>query len=200
MVNVTNINHAEITIPALFIVGFVILISLVGVNEFTQAFTVVELSKNVDMFIENSFVTLGFVSIFLYELIPSAFRLLGTTGFFIGLVEEGIHPLSLIILASLGRLLGWYILYLIGKLVYRVFKGKERDLAGADHFLHKYRLIVFFLVPFLGALGDLVVVIAGHQRIGFIRMLPFLLFGNIVRYTIWLYITLGQLNLSDSLN
>lgn len=197
MFDVRNINHAEITIPALFIVGFVILILIVGVNEFTQAFTIVEFSKTVDKFIENSFVKLGFVSIFLYELIPSVFRLIGTTGFFIGLVKEGIHPIALIILASLGRLLGWYILYLVGKLVYRVFKGKERDLAGADHFLHKYRLIVFFLVPFLGALGDLVVVLAGHQRIGFIRMLPFLLFGNIVRYTIWLYVTLGQMSLFE---
>lgn len=195
MVDVRNINHAEITIPALFIVGFLILIAIVGINEFTQAFTITEIAKTADMFVENSFVTLGIFSIFLYEIIPSAFRLLGTTGFFIGLINEGIHPMLLIILASIGRLLGWYILYLIGKLVYRVFKGKERDLAGADHFLHKYRLIVFFLVPFLGALGDLVVVIAGHQRIGFARMLPFLLFGNIIRYTIWLYITLGQLNL-----
>jgi membrane protein YqaA with SNARE-associated domain len=197
MVDVRNINHAEITVPALFVVGFVFLILVVGVNEFTQAFTITEVAKTADMFIENSFVKLGIFSIFLYELIPSAFRLLGTTGFFIGLINEGIHPMLLIVLASLGRLLGWYILYLIGKLVYRVFKGKERDLAGADHFLHKYRLIVFFLVPFLGALGDLVVVIAGHQRIGFIRMLPFLLFGNIIRYSIWLYITLGQLNLFE---
>ncbi len=197
MVDVRNINHAEITVPALFVVGFIILISVVGINEFTQAFTLTEFAKTADMFIEDSFVTLGIFSIFLYELIPSAFRLLGTTGFFIGLIDEGIHPMILIILASAGRLLGWYILYLIGKLVYRVFKGKERDLASADHFLHKYRLIVFFLVPFLGALGDLVVVIAGHQRIGFARILPFLFFANIIRYTIWLYITLGQLNLFE---
>lgn len=188
-------NHKKITIPLLFIGLFLVLGMIVGFDDIQQVFTWGEIAKTVDKSFEDSFVMLGFVAIFIYELVPTVFRLLGTTGFFVGLLQEGINPLFLVLFASIGRLFGWYLLYLLGRFIFRLFKGKSRELADAEHFLHKYRLIVFFLVPFFGFAGDLIVVLAGHQRLGFIKILPFLLLANIIRYAIWLYVTIGQIEL-----
>jgi membrane protein YqaA with SNARE-associated domain len=187
-------THKEVTIPILFVIGFLILFGVAGYNDIQQAFTVSTIASVADKFFSDAFVMVGILAIFFYELIPTAFRLLGTTGFFIGLLQEGFNPFVLILIAVAGRIVGWFILYLLGRFIYRIFKGKHRTLSDAGHFLHKYRLIVFFTVPFLGALGDLVMIIAGHQRIGFIRILPFLFLSVIVRYSIWLYITIGQMN------
>ena len=188
-------NHKKITIPLLFIALFLVLGMVAGFDDIQQAFTWSEIANVVDKSIEDWYVMLGFIAIFLYELVPTVFRLLGTTGFFVGLLQEGINPMFLVIISSIGRLVGWYLLYLLGRFIFRLFKGKNRDLAEAEHVLHKYRLIVFFLVPFFGFAGDLVVVLAGHQRLGFIKIAPFLFISNVIRYAIWLYITIGQINL-----
>lgn len=188
-------THKQVTIPFLFLIGFLLLAGITGFNDIQQAFTLSSIANVLDKMFEDAFVLIGILAIFLYELVPTAFRLLGTTGFFIGLLDEGFNPFVLILIASIGRLVGYYLLYIVGRLVFRVFKGKHKSLASAEHFLHKYRLIVFFTVPFLGALGDLVVVIAGHQRIGFIKIAPFLFLSVIIRYSIWLYITIGQIDL-----
>jgi len=187
-------DHKEVTIPSIFIIGFVILLFIVGVNDIQQTLTVDSIANVADRFFSDAFVMIGVLAIFFYEFVPTAFRLLGTTGFFIGLLQEGFNPFMLILIAVAGRIVGWYLLYLLGRFIFRIFKGKHRALADAGHFLHKYRLIVFFTVPFLGALGDLVMIIAGHQRIGFARIVPFLFLSVIVRYSIWLYITIGQMN------
>jgi len=187
--------HKEITIPVIFILGFLLIIGIAGVNDIQQALTFTSFAEVTDKFFSDAFVMFGILAIFFYELIPTAFRILGTTGFFIGLLQEGFNPMVLILIAIAGRIAGWYILYLLGRFIYRIFKGQHKALADAGHFLHKYRLIVFFTVPFLGALGDLVMIIAGHQRIGFIRIVPFLALSVLLRYSIWLYITIGQINL-----
>jgi len=186
--------HKEVSIPILFVIGFLILFTVVGFNDIQQAFTVTTIASVADKFFSDAFVMVGILAIFFYEIIPTAFRLLGTTGFFIGLLQQGFNPFVLILIAVSGRIVGWLLLYLLGRFIFRIFKGKHRSLADAGHFLHKYRLIVFFTVPFLGALGDLVMIIAGHQRIGFVRIVPFLFLSVIIRYSIWLYITIGQIN------
>lgn len=188
-------DHKRVTIPSLFAIGFLLLLFVVGINDVQSAFTVGTVAQVADKFFNDAYVMFGVLSIFLYELIPSAFRLLGTTGFFIGLLDEGFNPFTLVLIAGAGRVIGWGILYLLGRLVYRIFKGQHKSLADAGHFLVKYRLIVFFTVPFLGALGDLVMVVAGHQRVGFMKIVPFLAMSVIIRYSIWLYVTIGQIEL-----
>ncbi len=188
-------NHKQVTIPLIFVLGFLLILSVAGFNDVQQTFTATEVATVADKFFSDSFIMIGTLAIFLYEMIPTAFRLLGTTGFFIGLLNQGFNPFTLVLIAVLGRLVGWYILYLVGRFIFRIFKGEHRSLSDAGHFLHKYRLIVFFTVPFLGALGDLVMIIAGHQRIGFARIAPFLLLSVIIRYSIWLYVTIGQIEL-----
>jgi len=187
--------HKTVTVPLLFLIGFLILLSIAGFNDIQQAFTVTEIATSFDKAFADAFVMFGILAIFAYEFVPTVFRLLGTTGFFIGLLQQGFNPFVLILIASIGRLGGWFVLYILGRFIFRIFKGQSKDLASADHFLHKYRLIIFFTIPFLGVLGDLIIVIAGHQRLGFARIAPFLFMANIIRYSIWLYVTIGQIEL-----
>lgn len=185
--------HKEITIPILFILGFLGIIGIAGFQDVQNAFSINTISDTTDKFFENVYVKIGFVSIFLYELIPSVFRILSTTGFFIGLLNEGINPFLLVLVSTIGRIFGFYILYMLGRLLYRIFKNKDREMADADHLLHKHRLTIFFITPFLGVLGDIVVVVAGHERLGFLKILPFLILSSILKNAIWLYATIGQI-------
>lgn len=186
-------QHKTVTIPLLFVLSFLGIVIVAGTEELEQTFTIRTVADTTDKFFESVYVKIGFLSIFLYELVPSVFRLLSTTGFYIGLLNEGINPMVLIILTSVGRIFGFYLLYVLGRFLFRIFKKKNREIADADHILHKYKLIVFFLVPFFGALGDIVMIVAGHQRIGFLKVIPLLFLANVLRTAIWLYVTIAQI-------
>jgi len=186
-------QHKTVTIPLLVVLSFIAIVVVAGTEELEQTFTITTVADTTEKFFENVYVKIGFVSIFLYELVPSVFRLLSTTGFYIGLLNQGINPMALIIITSIGRVIGLYLLYLLGRFLYRIFKKKNRELADADHLLHKYKIIIFFLIPFFGVLGDLVMVVAGHQRIGFVKVIPLLFLSNVLRTAIWLYVTIAQI-------
>ena len=134
-----------------------------------------------------------------YELIPFTFRFITDSGFFVGLLQAQISPIVLLLLVVLGKLTGYYILYIIGRGVSRILRGKNKELAGAEHILHKYKFFVFLAVPFLGSVGDIIVLIAGHERLGFARIAPLLFISSIVRTSIWLFPFMAQLKLPDLL-
>src|SRR3990172_1900646 len=181
-------QHKTITIPLLFVLSFIAIVVVAGTEELEQTFTMATVARTTEKFFENVYVKIGFLSIFLYELVPSVFRLLSTTGFYIGLLNEGINPMVLIILTSVGRIVGFYLLYILGRFLYRIFKKKTKEMADANHILHKYKIIIFFLLPFFGVVGDAVMIVAGHQRIGFLKVVPLLFLSNVLRTAIWLYV------------
>lgn len=188
-------THKEITIPLALIGLFTIFVATVG-SEFAQELLDFnQIRDDTQILVEDAVNIFGTLAIFVYGFVPSALKIIGTTGFFIALFQDGVNPFILIGLGAVGETIGSGIMYLIGRFIFRIFKGKSKDLAGAEHFLVKYRLIVFYIVPFAGSLGDIAVILAGHQRIGFLRIFPFIFIGNFVRYGIWFLITIGQLNL-----
>jgi len=192
-------NHKRITIP-LVLAGFLILlIVLTGVNSVEKILSPDIFVETSDKFLNDTFVRLGLLVIFFYELIPFTFRFITDSGFFAGLIQEGVNPISLIIITALGKLAGYYILYMIGRGISRILRGKDKELAGAEHILHKYKFFVFVAVPFLGSLGDLVVLIAGHERIGFLKIAPLLFISSILRISIWIFPFMAQLNLVNIL-
>lgn len=188
-------KHKEFTIPIILIVLFTIFVFGVGQDYIKELLDFTLIAQDTEILLEDAVNTLGTLSIFLYGLVPSIFKIIGTTGFFIALFQDGVNPFILIGLGAIGETLGSSVMYILGRYIFRLFKGRTRDLAPAEHFLVKYRLIVFYLIPFAGSLGDVAMILAGHQRIGLLKILPFVLLGNIVRYGIWFMVTIGQLNL-----
>jgi len=188
-------KHKEFTIPIILIVLFTIFVFGVGQDYIKELLDFTLIAQDTEILLEDAVNTLGTLSIFLYGFVPSIFKIIGTTGFFIALFQDGVNPFILIGLGAIGETLGSSVMYILGRYIFRLFKGRTRDLAPAEHFLVKYRLIVFYLIPFAGSLGDVAMILAGHQRIGLLKILPFVLLGNFVRYGIWFMVTIGQLNL-----
>ena len=191
-------THKEITLPILIVLSVMAIYIVAGAKDLEEIIQLGTFTTTTEKYFESVYVKIGFISIFLYELVPTLFRLLSTTGFYIGLLNEGINPMVLVIVSSIGRIFGFYLLYLLGRFLYRIFKKKNRELADADHMLHKYSMIVFFLVPYLGVLGDIIVIVAGHQRIGFIKMIPILLLSTVSRTAIWIYVTIAQIQVVNA--
>ena len=143
------------------------------------------------------FESLGIFFIFIFTIIPSA-KSIPVEIFSFPLLQSGVSPVLLILMAWLGAITGDYILYLAGRGLFHVFKRKSKELASADHLLHKYRYI-FLATPYLGLIGDTVVFVAGVERIGFKKILPFIVIGHLSRFTIGMLALLGVVQLPEFL-
>jgi len=141
------------------------------------------------------FATFGTFFVFLWTLIPSA-KTIPVEILSLPLIQAGVSPIVLIIMASLGAIAGDYILYLAGRGVFHVIKRKSKELAKADHLLHKYRFI-FLITPFIGLIGDTIVFVAGLERIGFRRILPYIVIGHFIRFIIGMLALIGLIQLPD---
>lgn len=144
------------------------------------------------------FEPLGVFFIFIWSVIPSA-KTIPVEIFIFALLEAGASPIVLVIIASVGAITGDFVLYLLGRGVFRAVKRRKKDMARADHLLRKYRLPIFFVTPFFGLIGDTVVFVAGLERIGFKKMLPFLAVGQFSRFTIGMLAILGIIQLPEFL-
>ena len=147
------------------------------------------------MLFDDGFAQFGLLAAFVYGFLPVTLMKLGITGIVVRVLDMGISPLFLVLFFALGRLIGQGILYAIGRFVYRILKGKDRELATADHFLHKYKFLIYLVTPLLGSIGDLIMLVSGHQRIGFMRIAPILYVGNVISTAIWIYWTVATINL-----
>lgn len=193
------ISHKRITIPLVIAGLFILLLMFAGLDIVEDILSPNIIGVTGDKFLNDNFSRLGILVIFFYELIPFTFRFITNSGFFVGLLDSGISPIAILLITALGKLVGYYILYMIGRGVSRVLSGKNKQLAGAEHILHKYKYLIFTVLPFLGSLGDLVMLIAGHERIGFLKIAPLLFISSIARIAIWLFPFMAQLQLPELL-
>lgn len=138
----------------------------------------------------------GIIILFLWTIIPSVKSLLPEF-FSFALLMAGKTPIQLVIVSALGATVGDYVLYLLGRGSFRLFKGKNKEIAEADHLFQRYKLPIFLATPFLSVIGDIIVFTAGVERIGFIRIVPFLLTGQFIRMTLGMLALLGIITLPD---
>ena len=134
----------------------------------------------------DAFVRFGTIVVFLYQLLPQVFMLIGVTPIVVRLLDAGVAPISLLFILVIAKLFGQYILYMAGRFLSKFALKNKSKMKSADHLMHKYRTLIFILPPFLGFVGDAILFVAGHQRIGFVRIVPLLLLGNFLRIGIWI--------------
>ena len=115
---------------------------------------------------------------FIYGIIPNTFQLLSISGITVRLLQTGFSPVILGFVIAVGSLLGQLLLYGIGLFFYKYVRKKNKS-ADANHFLHKYHYLVFLIPSWTGSLGDLIMLIAGHERINLLKSLPFLFASNL---------------------
>ena len=88
---------------------------------------------------QDAFTQYGLLLSFLYELFPAIFRVFGTTIIISELIDTGIHPLILVFILAVGKLVGQYLMYILGRFLYQIFKKRKKDLAGAENIMHRHR-------------------------------------------------------------
>lgn len=194
-----KLQHRKEIHFALVSIVFIIVI-FIGMK-FNEAVTLSDfiginnLQETVFLFFEDGFARFGILTVFLYGFLPITLMKLSMTGIIVRVLDLGASPLFLVLFLSLGRLVGQAILYSVGRFVYRIFKGKDRELATTDHFLHEYKYVVYLVSPLLGSVEDLVMLVSGHERIGFLKIAPLLYVGNVISTSIWIYWTVTAINL-----
>ncbi len=142
------------------------------------------------------FESFGSFFVFIWSVIPSA-KSIPVEIFILALLQTGVSPIILVIVASFGALTGDYVLYLLGRGIIHAIRRKPKELARADHLLHKYRHPIFLATPFLGIIGDTIVFVAGVERVGFRKIIPFLIIGQFGRFTIGMFALLGIIQLPE---
>jgi len=140
----------------------------------------------------------GVAILFLWTIIPSVKSIVPEV-FALPLLLSGVSPAILVLVAGLGATLGDFIIHLFGRGSYRLFKGKFKEKARADHLLHKYSLPIFFATPFLGIVGDIVIFVAGIEHISFRRIFPYLLIGQFLRMSLGMIAIMGLIMLPEFL-
>ena len=196
-----KIHHKKEVQIAIVASIFVIIIILgMGFNDVISLSNFIGLDnfqESVQVLFEEGFAQFGIMAAFFYGFLPVTLMKLGITGIVVRVLDLGISPLFLVLFFALGRLIGQGILYAIGRFVYRLLKGKDRELAVADHFLHKYKFLIYLLTPLLGSIGDLIMLVSGHQRIGFMKIAPVLYVGNVLSTALWIYWTVSTISLPE---
>ena len=136
-----------------------------------------------------------------YDMLPTVAQQFSIGAITVQLMQSGFDPLTLGIIATFALLAGQIVLYGLGMILKKFHRGSKKggfgDIAGKNHYLHKYHFLVYLIVPFVGILGDAVMIFSGHQRIRLIKIIPFLLIGDAISTTRWLVPYMFQLELGS---
>lgn len=158
-----------------------------------------EFLTSFEILLNSAFAQIGATILFFYGFVPQTLQQVSVTGFIIKLLEAGFSPIVIVLLGAVGKLGGQFLLFTLGKYSYRLFKKRKKQIASAEHIMHKYRSIVFFAPAWLGALGDIIMVLAGHQHTEFKKIAPYLMIGNTSKLGFGMIVLLGELQVPEFL-
>jgi membrane protein YqaA with SNARE-associated domain len=162
--------------------------------QFIQEITNVELDLIIP---DDNFIRFALAVQFGYDMLPTLAQQFTISAITVQLLMTGFSPLIIAVLSAIGLLSGQMILYVVGMFVRKVHKGSFGDIAGHNHFLHKYHFLVYFSIPFVGILGDAGMVYSGHQRINPLKIIPFLFVADLASTCRWLLPTLAELEITE---
>ncbi len=131
-----------------------------------------------------------------YDMLPTIAQQFSLGAIHTELLQSGFNPTVFVVLTAFALLGGQLILYLVGMFIRKVHKGSIGNIAGKNHFLHKYHFLVYLIIPFVGIIGDLAMIYSGHQRINPIKIIPFLIIGDLVSSARYIYPAVAQLEIS----
>ena len=148
---------------------------------------------------DDNFTRFALAVTFAYDMLPTIAQQFSISAITVQLLMTGFSPIILAVISAIGLLAGQMILYLVGMFVKKVHKGSFGNIAGHNHFLHKYHFLIYFSIPFVGILGDFAMVYSGHQRINPIRIIPFLFLADLASTARWIIPTVAELEIADAI-
>ena len=148
---------------------------------------------------DDNFTRFALAVTFAYDMLPTIAQQFSISAITVQLLMTGFSPIILAVISAIGLLAGQMILYLVGMFVKKVHKGSFGNIAGHNHFLHKYHFLIYFSIPFVGILGDFAMIYSGHQRISPIRIIPFLFLADLASTARWIIPTVAELEIADAI-
>jgi len=149
------------------------------------------------MIADDDFIEQALLIEFAWELLPQTAQVLGLGAITTRLLQTGLNPYILGLITATGRLFGQIILYFVGRFLAKFLFKNTRKEASAMHFMHKYHFLVFLFPAWLGALGDLIMLTAGHQKINLWKIIPVLFIGNLLDAYKWIFWGLATIEATD---
>ncbi len=134
----------------------------------------------------------GLFGLLLVCFISSSLWPLGSEVFVIGFLILGFNPYIVLVVASIGNILGslstYYLAYFGGdSMVYKVFPKSHKSLESYRFYVEKYGgLCAFF--AFLPFIGDILVLLLGLYRYNQYATWFFIALGKIIRYGLLIYL------------
>ena len=162
-----------------------------------QAQTELELSS--DLVLGDAFVGFAIAVTFAFELIPQMAQFIGVGAIGVRLLQTGFNPWIFAGVVAVGKLFGQMILYTVGWYIAKIHGREFKMMEVIGEWFHKWHFVVFLFPPWMGIIGDGIMLGAGHQGINPIRMIPILLATNYGEALRWIIPTIGQLELSDTI-
>ncbi|WP_100643616.1 YqaA family protein [Alteromonas facilis] len=136
---------------------------------------------------------MGLLGLFLTALLAATLLPFGSEAVFVSLLVNGFGYANVIIVASIGNVLGSVINYGIGlwasdAVAHKWLRMTDADLQKARHRFDKYGLVAlcFAWVPII---GDPITVVAGMLRIRFGWFVVLVALGKTTRYAVLAYLT-----------
>jgi len=148
---------------------------------------------------DDDFTRFALAVTFAYDALPTILQQFSISAITVQLLMAGFSPILFGIISALGLLTGQMILYGVGMFLKRIHKGSFGDIAGNHHFLHQYHFLIYFMVPFVGILGDGAMLYSGHQRINPVKIIPFLFIADFLSTMRWILPTMAELEISESI-
>lgn len=179
-----NLKNHKIRVLLVIILSAVIIFSIV--NGF-RVFTYNDLD----------FQTFALMVIIGYDMLPTVAQQFSIGATTTQLLQDGFNPIILSLVSAFALLVGQMVMYGIGIIIRKIRKGSIGDLASKNHFLHKHHFLIYLIVPFVGILGDAVMLYSGHERISPVKIIPYLLIANFFSSLRWILSAIGQIEIAQ---
>src|SRR3990167_2373497 len=106
----------------------------------------------------------------------------------------GMNPLVIILVMSVGGLLGDLLMFFGGKHGRKLFNKKIEN-AKPSHFMHRHKYWLFVVAVPIPYLSESIMLVAGHQHLNLRKILPFIYIGELLRSIIGTLLILGILTI-----
>lgn len=128
----------------------------------------------------------GYPALFLLSFLASTLIPLGSEWLLVTLLVSGFAPLPVVMVASVGNVLGACTSYVIGIcgstfLTAKILRMDERDCARAERFFTRYGSWSL-LLSWLPVIGDPLCLVAGMMKVAFGRFALLVVTGKVARY------------------
>lgn len=151
-----------------------------------------------DFFQSPIFQQMGIFGLLIYSAMPSFLAPLPNETISAPLLIGGMSPIIIVIVMSIGSLLGDLLMFYLGKHVRRLFHKKVEN-AKPSHFMHRHRYWIFVLAVPIPYLSESVMALAGHQHLNLKKIIPFIYLGELLRAVVGTSAVLGILSIPEFL-